>query len=185
MNHRVKLAAIGFVGVAVAVLMGCSSEIPGDSRTESTLEYKGSVSLVETFTSLEEVMAASDLSARGVAGDAHVVVLHDIPFTITDFTVNASSDESMVGRTITIRQTGAVDYRIEGVTDILRPGQEYLLLVKAFEITPGQVLDNQYVITGEQGGWEIEGTGATPIFNGEQQLARDLSPDQLGLVLAG
>jgi len=173
--------------VIVSVLVACataSCSSPDLLYDEEHPNYRGSVSLVYYFETMAALEEASDFSARGIAGSSRVEVLHEVPFTLTDFTITASSDESMIGETITIRQTGATDYRLEGVTDLLRSGREYLLVLSAFTLDARKLVTGQFVITGEQGGWLITPRDVVPIFDDSLALAHNLSWQQVDQLLA-
>ncbi|MDR0432082.1 MAG: hypothetical protein LBH48_02050, partial [Bifidobacteriaceae bacterium] len=115
-----------------------------------------------------------------------VEILGEMPFTVTDFLVEASSDPSMVGSTITIRQTGRVDFLVEGLTDRLVEGKEYLLMVYVFRMEPdGPQIGNQYCISGERAAWEFtSGETAVAIFPDDSEgIPLELGPDQAAQVL--
>ena len=211
---RFKVAGVSVVGAMVmAAVLGCgasdesvspgvqlsvspdrsanSGSNQGAVPSEKPKEHDGgTVSLVKGYESFDKLWGDTDFSVRGVAGAARVEVVEKTPFTVTDFKVAASSDPSMVGATITIRQTGSLDYLVSGLTDLLVEGKEYLLMVFAFNwASDGPPVPNQYVITGEQAAWELTSDGmAAPIFYGEaskaDEIRRVLEPEVIEQVLA-
>jgi len=141
------------------------------------------VSRSKVYSSLSELAADADSVVRGVAGDSRFDLKRGMPFTITSFDVTESPDAAMIGSRISIRQAGAVDYLIEGVTELLESGGEYLLFLSAFRLENGSPIEGQFVVTGEQGGWQITRKGAHPIFDGSPQLASPLSQEQIATIL--
>ncbi|MDR1633602.1 MAG: hypothetical protein LBS27_01485 [Bifidobacteriaceae bacterium] len=161
--------------VSPSVLDGTPSAEAGGGSTETQEYLGGSVSLVKDYTSFDELWVDTEVSVRGVAGQSRVEVVGKMPFTVTDFLVEASSDPAVAGETIGVRQTGAVDFRVEGLADLLVEGGEYLLMVYAFHMErDGPQLGNQYHITGGQAVWVLAdgGGSATPIFPGEADEIR-------------
>jgi hypothetical protein len=166
-----KLAGVAVVGTAVmAVLLGCGASPDPAPRAASpdvvtvetgpaeTKEYAGSVSLVKFYGSLDELWVDTDLSVRGVAGGSTIEELGHMPFTVTEFFVEDSSDSAFIGQKIAIRQTGSTEFLAEGTTDILVKGEEYLLMLWVFRFEhDGPQYRVQYYITGGQGAWRLTG----------------------------
>jgi len=135
------------------------------------------------YVSIGDVTADSDSIVVGVASDCRIDWRHGMPYTVTSFSVTDSSDPSLIGASISIRQIGSVDHLIEGVTKVLESGSEYLLILSAFRLDNGSPIEGQYVVTGEQGGWQITRAGAQPIFEGHPDVASSLSPEQVAAIL--
>jgi len=178
----------GIIVIALASLVvGCSAHT-GLTATSGpgsqTPVYHGSVSLVKSYRSVAELETDADLLVDGVAGASRVEILYEVPFTITELHVTASSDASFVGRTISIRQTGSTDWLIEGVTDLLQPTERYVLFVSSYITNGGARSSAQYVITGEQGGWIVTQRGILPIFDGTAALSSPMTTQQVDRLMA-
>ena len=180
-----KSAAFLLVVALTVGLTACSPDhSPAPTASETSPHYRGSVSLAVSYNSVEQVKAASTLTVRGIALTSHVEMLSDMPFTVTDLTVTGCDDLALVGTHIAVRQTGSTDYLFEGVTRLLEPGHDYLLMLSPFQLDPaGPQVGGQYVITGEQGGWEMTADGADPIFLGNPDLAKPLTTDDVADLL--
>jgi hypothetical protein len=179
----IVLAVMALTSVAA----GCSAQIgmaETDGSDRQAPVYHGSVSLVKSYGSVAELETDADLLVEGVAGVSRVETVNDVPFTITELGVTASSDASFVGQTINIRQTGSADWLIEGVTDILRQSERYVLFVSAYRVGGVTRSSTQYVITGEQGGWRVTQQGALPIFDGAEAMSSPLTTQQVDKMMA-
>jgi hypothetical protein len=76
---------------------------------------------------------------------------------------------------------------VEGLTDLLVEGKEYLLMVYVFRMEPdGPQIGNQYSIAGERAAWVFTGgETAVAIFPDDSEgIPLELSPDQTAQVLA-
>jgi hypothetical protein len=166
-----------------------ASDQDGDQGATPRQDNGGTVSLIRTYSSFEELWADSVLAVRGVAGSATIEVIEGLPFTLTQLTVTESSDPSAVGTQITIMQTGSTEYPVSGLEDLLIEGEEYLLMLWQFGFAVDEPIPNQYIVTGAQAAWMFTADGqAVPIFpdNGDgAEICRVLNTDDVTQVLYG
>ena len=212
--NRFKITGLVVVGVLIMVTaMGCGAgdesgsqeptavtdsgpDVDTDRGTSPDLPVEpvvyngGLASLVKGYTTFDQLWEDSVFSVSGVAASAEIEIdtVDRSPTTITEFLVEASSDPSIVGTSIYIRQTGSADLPPYGLPDILIEGQEYLLFAHPFRWEPDiPLVPEQYVITGQQAAWLITGDKASPIFpdtDDPDEIRQILSPDQIEQILA-
>ncbi|WP_147339399.1 hypothetical protein [Actinomadura spongiicola] len=172
---------ITLASASVVLLSGCGTAAV-DSATNSGHEKATSTlhaSRVKDYNSLAELRGDSTAIIRGTAGASTVQKINQIPATTTSVRVSSKLWGSLPAKNISVLQIGQAGMALHDTSQILQHGQEYLLYVKPFHLTPG---DNtgRYIITGSQGIFKKDGTGGYTFAGaGEPALPKRIAATEM------
>lgn len=124
MRRRTVLTAAGMF--CVAATTGCAAWSPPRQQG----------SLVRAYASLEELSENAELIVLGTAGEAEVITIDGLPFTITTLAITRAIRGEAEG-TIQVRQTGQGTDTYEGIAPVMQPGTAYVAYLIPFERFPG------------------------------------------------
>ncbi|MEU7524111.1 hypothetical protein AB0A74_00070 [Saccharothrix sp. NPDC042600] len=105
------------------------------------------------FTTFAELRAESTTVVRATAGRAEVERVNDIPFTLTQVSLNDVIAGAAPPATFTVSQLGGPDVASPNSSQRLAEQRQYLLFLK-----PSMTGDpTRFMITGDQGVYELTG----------------------------
>ena len=158
-----RLQACSVATVLLVGLAGCTKNQTSDGMAAAEPSRSGTVAVskVETADSIQDIEAEADVFVTGRATGHEVLDVKGIPFTRSTFAITASSVPELVGSSVKVRQTGDGTAAVSDLPEILDPSREYTLALTDFE-GPQEVdqeVDQEYVITFDEGIWERRADG--------------------------
>ncbi|WP_329108565.1 hypothetical protein OG792_07885 [Micromonospora sp. NBC_01699] len=166
MFWKLPIAVAGLVLLA-APMAGCggvdrvngSASAPAE-RSAGAGQGDIHVSRIKDYNTFAELKAESTVAVRATAGDARVEMLHGVPFTVTSVKLIGPAVWGQVPPlgALEVRQTGSATAVAADLSPLLVEGREYLLFVTPWIYEKG-VPTGQWVITGDQGVYVLEGSG--------------------------
>jgi len=175
-----KRIALSLLALALVPLAACSGTDHSDSAPEQTSHGDGS--WTQSYNSISELTTDSMTVVVGrVEGTPEIVNAAESGDTVTKSSIyqlrvtSSLKGDSTEDDVLPIRQLGTVKQPAFAPADaaLLESGQTYVLFLNPFYFERGKPT-GQYVITGEEGAFRLDGTEAV------RTTTRDKLPTRLG-----
>lgn len=127
------------------------------SPPASSGEGNVAVSKVDSAESLADLLTESDAVVQATVTSTEDLSVNGVDFVRAEMRVQRSSDPTLRGTTIHVRQTDFGNPAPENMPRLMERGKPYLLALQDFQ--GPQEVDDEYVITFDEGIWDV-GSGA-------------------------
>ncbi|MFE9381002.1 hypothetical protein [Streptomyces sp. NPDC006855] len=162
MNSR-KIAAL--TACAVAVLASGCSAADGGSQPREGGRIALHASRVKDYNTFAELRQDSVAAVRVTVADSAEQSLNTVPTTVTNVTVDGALWGKVPVKSLAIQQLGRSNMDLKDTGAILKKGEQYILFIKPFHMTPGDDT-GLYQITGEQGAYRLNKKNSAYEFAG-------------------
>lgn len=142
------------VGAAAVLLSGCGMAEGQNGQERHAGEPRPALhaSLAKNYNTIEELKKDSVAIVRATAAGSSPRSVNGLPMTATTVNVSHVYWGKVPARSLSVEQLGSVGVDSHDTSALLTAGNEYILFLMPFHMTPG---DNTgvHLVTGEQGAW--------------------------------
>jgi hypothetical protein len=159
MITKVLPFALGVALLAISAACGTSDQAPqGGTSPGPELQQHSVADRVKNYETFAELRTDSTLVVRATAVSSTIETLHDTPQTITTLKVTQTfHGELPKTDPVRVRQLGSAKWSTN-LTPLLVIGREYVLFLLPWWLGSDTERTGQWVITGEQGMYALDGT---------------------------
>ncbi|MFE0200601.1 hypothetical protein ACFW0I_33330 [[Kitasatospora] papulosa] len=158
-----KLAVLAACAV-VALTSGCGAA-GGDPQAHEASRTALHASRVKDYNTFAELKQDSVAVVKVTATGSAERSLSSVPTTVTTVAVDDVLWGNSPAQSLSIQQLGRSNMDLEDTGAILEKGQQYILFVEPFHMTPGDDT-GLYQITGGQGVYRLNKAGSDYMFAG-------------------